>query len=101
MFFSHALAKRLPSQGFTEAFVRLIEGDGTPPQYDLENFRQKVPTNINALTLGAEEILKPQEAVAPPFFQNRAWLWAAMLLIISILLWGTFKMLRENKPPFS
>ncbi len=86
---------------FTEpAAYFLVYGNTTSasPSYDLTAFSQKIPATLQTLEPGpAVEIKKEAPEVTKPLFQNKLWLWAVMLIIISLLGWFTLKMMkREN-----
>lgn len=54
-----------------------------PPDYDISRFTDKIPAAITSLQLGPEVLIEKEKPVVPkPLFQNKAWLWALMLLII-------------------
>lgn len=68
----------------------------TSPDYDIVNFTDKIPLSISSLTLGPEEtITQAQAATTNPLFENKAWLWAVMGLIIFILGWFSVHMMRK------
>jgi hypothetical protein len=67
----------------------------TPPQYDLEFFKNEVPNNRPLLQLGEEEILKNSNLQSEPFLSNKWWLWGIMLLIMLFLGLQTFKMMKK------
>ncbi|WP_175635690.1 DUF3999 family protein [Pedobacter ghigonis] len=66
------------------------------PSYEIDKFENKIPANLNSLSIG-EEQLNPAYSVktAKPLFENKAWLWVLMALIIGLLGWFSFKMLRN------
>jgi len=68
----------------------------TAPSYEIEKFENKIPANLSSLTIG-EEQQNPAYAVkvVKPLFENKAWLWILMAVIIVLLGWFSFKMLRN------
>lgn len=66
------------------------------PSYEIDKFENKIPTNLTALTIGKEEN-NPAYAIVTekPLFENKAWLWVLMAVIIALLGWFSFKMLRN------
>ncbi|WKK66319.1 DUF3999 family protein [Lutimonas zeaxanthinifaciens] len=67
------------------------------PSYDLQYFKAKIPTELKPLTLGAEQkIEKIIPAPKEPFLKNKLWLWAVMIVIIAMLGWFTFKMMKSK-----
>jgi len=66
------------------------------PVYEIEKFESKIPTDLTSLNIG-EEQKNPSYSVKieKPLFENKAWLWVLMALIIVLLGWFSFKMLRN------
>ena len=66
------------------------------PHYDIDHFADKIPTALTAIALGEEQVIeKENERTTTPLFQNKAWLWAAMAIIILILGWFSVKMMKS------
>ena len=68
-----------------------------PPVYELKTFENKIPITMTALTLGQAQ-LNPAYVIKieRPIFENKAWLWALMGLIVSIIGFFTYKMLKDK-----
>lgn len=67
------------------------------PNYDIENFKHKIPINLKSLKLGDEQnIAKEQMQKSEPLFVNELWLWIVLGLIILLLGWFTIKMIKNN-----
>ncbi len=66
------------------------------PIYDLKTFENKIPISLTPLTVG-NEINNPSFAIKieKSLFENKAWLWALMGLIISLLGYFCYKMLKN------
>lgn len=66
------------------------------PGYEIEKFEQKIPGNLSTLNIGNEQ-RNPFYSVKTekPLFENKAWLWVLMAVIIALLGWFSFKMLRN------
>lgn len=67
------------------------------PSYELKNFENKIPMGMTALIVGEE---KPNLAFAAPkiekpLFENKLWLWCLMGVIISLLGFFAYKMLKS------
>ncbi|MDQ7947788.1 MAG: hypothetical protein REI78_10250 [Pedobacter sp.] len=71
--------------------------EATAPVYDLKIFESKIPLSINSLKIG-KATANPtyQTTVTKPLFERKAWLWAIMGIIISLLGFFAYKMLREK-----
>jgi hypothetical protein len=71
--------------------------DAIAPSYELKNFENKIPIVMTALTVG-EEKTNPAftlPKVEKPLFENKLWLWCLMGLIISLLGFFAYKMLKS------
>jgi len=68
------------------------------PVYELRNFENKIPLGMTALTVGTAQNNAAFIGieVKKPLFENKAWLWALMGVIISLLGFFTYKMLKEK-----
>ncbi len=57
-----------------------------PPDYDISRFTDKIPAALTTIQMGDEVLLEKEKPVMrPPLFQNKAWLWALLILIIVII----------------
>ncbi len=66
-------------------------------QYDISRFKDKIPESLTELELGVvQKINKKLIPSSPALFENKAWLWAVMFLIISTLGWFTIQMIRNK-----
>lgn len=68
----------------------------TAPSYEIDKFENKIPAGLSSITIG-EEQQNPAYTVkvTKPLFENKAWLWVLMAVIIVLLGWFSFKMLRN------
>ena len=67
------------------------------PQYDIEQFADKIPGTLTSLKLGEEQLTgKEKLAKKLPLFQNKLWLWAVMAVIILVLGWFSVSMIRKR-----
>ncbi len=89
------LCMRIEKEG--NYFLVFGNNASMPPNYDLENFKDKIPVEAPNIELGQEQTIahSPMAEVAP-LFKNKLWLWVIMGLIIAILGGFTFKMLRKG-----
>lgn len=70
------------------------------PSYDIQQFQDNIPTVLKKLQLGKEEIQQAQvDSVVEPLVMNKVWLWSIMILIILLLAWFSFKMIKSPTPP--
>lgn len=82
-----------------EATYYLTYGNkkATKPLYDIDRFAEKIPATLTAIALGDEQAIeKENEQTTGPLFQNKAWLWVIMTVIILLLGWFSVKMMRKN-----
>lgn len=71
--------------------------EANAPVYELKNFENKIPMEIAPLSVGAEQI-NPAftlEKVTAPLFENKFWLWGLIGIIIALLGFFSYKMLRN------
>jgi len=68
----------------------------TAPVYEIEKFESKIPAGLTAINIGTEQKNAAYTTkTEKPLFENKAWLWVLMALIIVLLGWFSFKMLRN------
>lgn len=68
----------------------------TTPSYDIANFENKIPKDLTFTAIGEEEKNPAYSIITEkPLFENKAWLWVLMAVIIALLGWFSFKMLRN------
>lgn len=67
------------------------------PNYELKNFENKIPLEVTALSVGAEKNNPAftSEKVQQPLFENKLWLWCLMGVIIALLGFFAYKMLKD------
>jgi hypothetical protein len=81
-----------------EAEYSLVYGNKKAvfPQYDIENFKDKIPTTLSYLSLGNEESISSNKNADSPLFENKLWLWLIMILMIIIIGWFSLSMIRKK-----
>ena len=68
----------------------------TAPSYEIEKFESKIPANLNEVMIGKEQKNPAYSIITEkPLFENKAWLWVLMAVIIALLGWFSFKMLKN------
>lgn len=77
------------------SFIAFGNSSVNKPQYDLLNFKENIPNDINVATIGEIINLKAPE-VESTFLNNKLWLWAVLFLIIALLAYSSFGMLKKN-----
>ena len=67
------------------------------PNYDLKNFADKIPKQATELTVGSEQNNPTFTTtnVSKPIFENKLWLWLIMGVIIALLGFFGYKMLKD------
>ena len=90
------MAARFPKQG--QYFLVYGNPEMGVPEYDLEQFRDKIPEDLTALTLGEEQIQKTaNQFIDKSLLKSKLWLWAVMIVIIALLGWSSVKMIVKTK----
>lgn len=93
--YTHTLTAR-----FTEpANYFLLYGNASAqhPSYDLNYFKENIPTTLSLLTLGETTVVQKDLAPTSALFENKAFLWGIMGIVILILGWFSLKMLHGMK----
>ncbi len=82
-----------------EADYQLCYGNSRTrsPQYDIAMFKDKFPSEMSSLSLGPEVVLHAEIEKSSPLFENTNWLWAVMIVMILLLGWFSFKMLKNKQ----
>ncbi len=71
--------------------------DATAPNYELKNFENKIPMQLPSISIGNEQN-NPTYAISKiksPLFENKLWLWCIMGVIIALLGFFAYKMLKN------
>jgi hypothetical protein len=98
--------KNVAAQGHTVELVADLKAGNTflfygkdfltPPSYDLTYFEEKIPATTASATLGVEENISVPEGQVSALLENKAWLWAVMIVVIGLLGYFTLKMMKEK-----
>lgn len=68
----------------------------TAPSYEIEKFQSKIPADLTPAIIGEEQKNPAYSVKIPkPIFENKAWLWIVMSVIIALLGWFSFRMLKN------
>ncbi|MDQ1139691.1 DUF3999 family protein [Pedobacter agri] len=68
----------------------------TAPSYEIEKFENEIPTILTAVTIGNQKENPAYSIkIEKPLFENKTWLWALMVVIIALLGWFSYKMLKN------
>lgn len=91
----HELIVRLTDNA--SYFIVYGKSKVSKPNYDIGHFTDKIPTVLKRLELGSEvyknsTVQEPKE----PLFKSRYWLWSVMIMIIIVLGWFSFRMIKEK-----
>lgn len=67
------------------------------PTYDIQKFKENIPSTLTTLEVGNEMIIQKNEATtASPLFENKLWLWVIMGLLIVMLGGFSLKMIKQK-----
>jgi hypothetical protein len=67
------------------------------PAYDLDHFTDKIPNELSSLKLGPEiAIEKAEVQKTRALIENKAWLWALMIVLIIVLGVFSFKLMKKS-----
>jgi hypothetical protein len=88
-----------------ELIIRMNTGDhylyygskrANSPNYDVVNFKNKIPSATPLVSLEDQEKLIEEEAPASALIQNKIWLWVLMAAVIVVLGFFTMRMMKEK-----
>ena len=81
----------------TNEYALYYDSENTlAPNYEIAKFESKIPSNLSSVNIG-EEQKNPSYTVKveKPLFENKIWLWALMAVIIALLGFFSFRMLKS------
>ena len=94
--YAHELIMRFIEPG--DYFLAYGNLNAWKPYYDIERFRDKIPGSLASVTLEPEAYKGIQRTnKKSALFENKAWLWGIMIVIIGILGWFSLRMIRDVK----
>lgn len=96
---AEGFAHELAAQFTTPAHYFLTYGNknAVKPDYEIEQFLDRIPRELTTLELGKEMAVgKVEIPTKSPLFQNKMWLWITMGLIMVTLGWFSIKMLQKK-----
>ena len=65
------------------------------PQYDIVQFEESIPSNLNEINLSEEDPIEPQQPVVNKKPISKVWLWIIMFVLIGIMFFFSVKMLKK------
>ncbi len=75
-------------------FLAYSNPKAAAPKYDLIQFQNSIPNELEALSLGEEKYFpKIEKGAKPSLFENQRWLWIIMGVIVLLLVYLSIKML--------
>lgn len=66
------------------------------PSYDLSHFKSTIPENMNVSSLGQEIQIEKKQDGYNGLNTRKVWVYLMILVIAGLLVWYTFKMMRNN-----
>jgi Protein of unknown function (DUF3999) len=93
----NALNYKLITRISKSASYALYYGDNELyfPQYDIVQFEESIPTNLNEINLSEEDPIEPQQPLASNKPISKVWLWIMMFVLIGLLFLFSVKMLKK------
>ncbi len=78
----------------SEHYLAYSNPKAAAPKYDLIQFQNSIPDELETLTLGEEKYFpKTEKEEKPSLFENQRWLWIIMGVIVLLLIYLSIKML--------
>jgi hypothetical protein len=92
-----ALVTKLPVSD--QLYLAYGKENDIAPVYDLVHFKDKIPAALDVLSLGKEElkIKTTLNASSEPLVKNKMWLWLVMGVVILLIGYFAFSMIRKEK----
>ena len=87
------IAKLKPN---TEYYLLYGSKAAASPSYDLIHFEKQIPADRAVVEAGQEEYIGREHVTGTPLFENKAWLWAVMALVIGVLGYFTLRMMKSK-----
>lgn len=79
-------------------YLRMGNPTITYPEYDLQFFKDNIPDTLTAITpAGPVNIEKEDSLKKADFFSSPLWIWSAIIAVVVLLGYSSFKMIREIK----
>ncbi len=93
----NALNYKLITRISKSASYALYYGDNELyfPQYDIVQFEESIPANLNVINLSEEEPIEPQQPLTSNKPISKVWLWIMMFVLIGLLFLFSVKMLKK------
>ncbi len=88
------LAHLLPDMTY-----RLTTGapDLRPPTYDMANFAEDLASPLDTLQHGMIRTVPAQATAGPIFDPTKVWVWGAILVLMALMAWMAFRLLRPSQ----
>lgn len=65
------------------------------PQYDLQNFKDSIPSDVPEMKISDIESVSQKPAAETKNVFNQAWIWSVMFFILLLLMFFTLKLLKD------
>lgn len=93
----NALNYKLITRISKSASYALYYGDNELyfPQYDIVQYEESIPVNLNEINLSEEEPIEPQQPLTSNKPISKVWLWIMMFVLIGFLFLFSVKMLKK------
>lgn len=80
-----------------EAYAFYGNNKISKPNYDINNFKEKIPVENPEVSLDHEEPIAANDGpTMKAMFESKLWLWAIILLLIAVLGFFTLRMMKTN-----
>jgi hypothetical protein len=91
------LTAKLPAGG--DLYLAYGKENAQAPVYDLVHFRDRIPSSLNSVNTGSENLRAAitLSASSEPLIKNKMWLWLVMGCVILLIGYFALSMLRKEK----
>ena len=89
------LVANLPASG--DVYVAYSKINDMLPNYDIDHFKKKIPTQLVNVRYGEQEVSLSKPLVETTLITNKKWLWIVMSVLILIIGYFAFSMLKKEQ----
>ena len=93
---TYLVAELQPEKSYHLEFAsRATNGPDAAPSYDLRYFQNKIPAGLATVQLKEITVTSPAAIASPTLFTNRKIIWLALGLVLVVLSYLSYRMLKE------
>jgi len=75
--------------------LEMMSADARPPRYDLVNFKDSIPENIQQIGVSHIARMTARQTVTPLVLLKNSWLWVTLGVVLIVLVFFTIRLTKE------